>query len=340
MKDRVLSSAAHGMQAKSSTTHSGARKEHAITSNKEKKSVYSKFGFGEEKVKNGIDQQRRGSSKLSAFESTQCGFRCASPVVEKTLYIDYVHKDKLHSNSSSSAMKGQTNHTWDPFKTSIKDSGNCKKISIDPKISESLDLPFNCCPCRSSNDVQMHVTNHSNKLELEKQSSTEPLEHEIDSAKNSAISNPQVAQCSKTLSDNLVIRNQENFDGPVQNPASWRGSRLAGDVEVDLKSLVAARSTDQECSKRVSDGRTDLENQCQKRLGNQDEINLRLSFSLLSPKAPSDSWLKRTLPIISSSNAIAKIPACCRITNTATHDPKWERIVRSSEELLTPIPED
>ncbi|XP_028807679.1 uncharacterized protein LOC114762374 isoform X2 [Neltuma alba] len=313
MEGRVLSSAAYGMPAKSSTTHNGARKEHARTSHRENKSVYSQFGFREERAKNGIDRQRRGVSRLSACESIQGDLGRTSPVVEKTLYIDSVHKVKSHSNSSSSEMKGQTNHTLDPFETAIQDSGKCKKPSIVPRSSESLDLPFPCCL-------------------------TKPLEHEIDLGKNLWVSSPKVAQCKKTLSDNSVISNQENFDGPIQNPAPWRRSRLAGD---DLRSLLAAHSTDQECLKGINNGKTDPENQCQKRPDNQETNNLRLPLSLPSPKAPSESWLRRTLPTISSINVTTKIPAPLRIaSNTAKHDPKWERIVKSSEELLRTIPED
>ncbi|KAI9086649.1 hypothetical protein K1719_031243 [Acacia pycnantha] len=232
---RVLSSAA---------THNGTRKEHARNSHWEKKSVYSQFGFREEKVRT----------------------------------------------------------------DSIKD-----------RSSESLlDFPFTCCPDRSIDDIHMHITNYSNKIAL-----TKPLEHEINNFdKNLWISSPKVAQCKKVLSDNSVMSNQENFDGTIQNPAY---------------------STAQEWSKGVSNGKTDIEIQCQKRQGNQEAINLRLPLSLPSPKAPSESWLKRTLPTISLSNVTAKIPAPSRIANitaTKTHDPKWERIVKSSEELLTTISED
>ncbi|KAK4255604.1 hypothetical protein QN277_008583 [Acacia crassicarpa] len=241
MEGRVLSSAA---------THNGTRKEYARNSHREKKSVYSQFGFREEKV-------RTGSSKLSARESTEFDFGCAIPVVEKTLYVDSVHEVKSHS--------------------------------IEGRSSESLlDLPFTSYPDRSIDDIHMHITNHSNKIEL-----TKPLEHEINNLdKNLWISSPKVAQCKKVLSDNSVMSNQENFDGTIQNPAY---------------------STVQECSKGVSNGKTDLETQGQKRQGNQEAINLRVPLSLPSPKAPSESWLKRTLTTISSSNVTAKIPAPSRI---------------------------
>lgn len=232
--------------------------QHARSSHREKKSVYSQFGFREEKVKNETDPQRGGSKKLSAFESNQSDYGCACPVVEKTLYIDSVHEVESSSNSSSSAMKGQDNHSWDPLETTIKDRRSSGPL---------LDLPFTCCPDKSNNDTQTHITCHSNKIEL-----TKPLEQEIDLDKDLVISIPKVAQWKKTLLDNSVISNQE-------------------------------------------------------------AINLRLPLSLPSPKAPTESWLKKTLPTISSSHVTAKILVLGRTANNnaTTHDPKWERIVKSSE---------
>ncbi|KAF7833916.1 uncharacterized protein G2W53_008775 [Senna tora] len=301
MQDRVLSSAAHGRQA---------RKEHARTAYGEKKSVDSQFGFKEARLKNSIDPHRRGFSKSSAFESTQCDFGCASPVVEKTLYVDSVHKSKSHSSPFSSAMEGQTNHRW----------GDVETLKIKSLKEAMLEDTKNLHIVDEKTTSQPSSNMHQRFLKPEEQGS------HLD--ENSVRSSPKVTQCQKILLDYLVTNSQEKIDGPIQNHGSWRSSRLNSDVEVDLKGLLATRTIDQECSKVVSDGKIDSEGHCLKEL------------ALPSPKGPSESWLKRTLLTVSSRNicsrsspAAAHVHTHSQTAKTALLDPKWETIVKSSKEM-------
>lgn len=324
--------------------------QHARTAYSKKKSVVSQSGFREKKLINGIDPCRRGYSKLSACESAQCDWGCASPVSEKTLYVDSVHVGKSHSSSFSSAMKDQANHRHDDTEILAKYSCSYKKPSIkpmldedskclsivvekatlQPKNSESQDLSRLSCSDRSSKDMQMDITNHSNETDLENQRLTKPVEQERDWDQNSEIARPTVALCKKILSENLVTGNQKRHEGPIQSPGSWRSSRLACNVEVDSKSLLASRSIGQEGSKVVTDGSIDLETRRLMRYS--DAMHLKPPLALPSLKAPSESWLKRTLPTVSSRNVSSR---SCVATPSQTSKislvPKWETIVKYSK---------
>ncbi|KAL9322379.1 hypothetical protein ACSQ67_010432 [Phaseolus vulgaris] len=79
--------------------------------------------------------------------------------------------------------------------------------------------------------------------------------------------------------------------------------------EVDLKSQLSAKWVDKECSldssKVRNDGKIDLESQRFTKSGHQETSGAScfgLPTVLPSLKAPSESWLKRTLPTISKKN--------------------------------------
>ncbi|KAI4322777.1 hypothetical protein L6164_022442 [Bauhinia variegata] len=369
IQDRALSSSVHGMQAKSNAFRSETGKEHARNAYYEKKSVNSRSGFTEEKdflgipeksknsVAHGIDPHTRGfstSRNLPASERAQGESNSESPV-EKTLYIDSVHMVKSHSDSCSSEAKGQTNLREDSFENFPKDIDIYKNPSVAPLLEDSKHLGIidekATLPTKSSGSLDSYNLPCSDK-------SYNYMQRE---AKNHS---------KKTDSESRMAGSQESSDSPVQNSASLETLKLAGHVEVDLKNQGPTKPVFQECTVRTQDpsalaslkvggdGKIDLERQWLTRLGNQENSNvssLQLPLALPSPKAPSESWLKRTLPTISSRNIYsstylaAQVKAPSQSPNTASLDPKWERIVkssnvdlghlRSSEVLLTPIPE-
>lgn len=396
MEDKVRSFAGHGMQGKSIASHRRAAKEHARPAYYGKKSVESQSGFTQEKdflgipekSKHGIDPHRRGFSKLLDCESTQCESSCEGPVVEKTLYVDSVHKVKS-SSSCSPEIKGPSNHTRDDFETLRKDSGIDKNPSIDsslddskylgivdekaalqPKSSVSLESPLLVWSDNSTNDKQIEMTNHPNKICSEKQGLTKPayqgsnLDHEL-----VVTSSPKKVEHRKIESESQVPSSKKGSDGLIQKPVSWKNMKLKGDLEIGLKSQRATK--DQECtrgsshdpstlasSKVAGEGKIDLESKSLIKLGRRetsDASSLKLPLALPLPKAPSESWLTRTLPAVSSrnissrSNLTANGHVGTQSPKITLLDPKWEIIVKSSnvyhghlrfvEEPLTPIPE-
>ncbi|RDY12430.1 hypothetical protein CR513_02780, partial [Mucuna pruriens] len=285
MMDKVQRNAAHGMQAKSAASHIGSTKEQARTP----------CGFTEEKEildilvksKHGTDPHQRGSSKLVPCESSQHDSSCESPVVEKTLYVESVHK-----------VKSQTNNIGGGFENLRRDSGIYNNPSIDS----------------------------------EKQGLTVPPNQGSDLYKDLVVtSSPKVVDCKKLNSESQGYSRNKNSNILTQNS------------EVDLKSQLAAKRVDQECtlaSTKVGyDGKIDLESQCLAKFGHQEISGARyfsLPLALPSLKAPSESWLKRTLPTISKrnmtskSNLTANIYARSKTPKTTSLCPKWKTILKSS----------
>ena len=351
--------------------------QHARTANYGKKSVDSHSGFTKgrdfpgipEKSNHGIDPHRRGCSELLSSERTQRESFCESPVVEKTLYVDSVQKVK---SSCSSQMKGATNHRGDDFEALGKDSGIDKnpaigssledskhlgivdeKATLTPKSSVSLDSSLFVCSDNYSNDRHMEMTDHSNKIYLQKQGLTKPgyqesnFDHDL-----VVISSPKMVECKQTESESQVSSSKKSSHGLILNPVSQRNLKLAGDSEVDLKSQRATKLGDQQCAQGPSqdsstlaslnvagDQKIDSERKSLAKLGPRETSNaksLKLPLALPLPKAPSESWLKRTLPAVSSrnlssrSNVAANIHARTQTPKTALVDPKWEIIVKSS----------
>ncbi|GAU15588.1 hypothetical protein TSUD_108470 [Trifolium subterraneum] len=223
---------------------------------------------------------------------------CESPTVEKTVYVDSVHKIKFH-----------TNHKGDDFETLKSDSGineilsvdslleNCQwldavnvKVGLEAKILQSVDSPFLVCSENPSNGMQMETTNHSKKMDSE----LEKLGYQ-----------------GNNLDQNMVLISSSKMD---------YDDSLIKNSEVDIKNQPVATLIDRERTVE-DDGKIDLERQCGI-LGHQDLSDATNFFEiplvLPSLKAPSESWLKRTLP-----NASSKSKPCCKyLYKTASLCPK------------------
>ncbi|AES89792.1 uncharacterized protein [Medicago truncatula] len=382
MEDKIVNSSIHGVQGKSIASHRRTVKEHPRTANYGKK---SQSGFTkekdilciQEKPKRDIDPHRRGCDKLPASVRTRFDSTCESPVVEKTLYVDSVQK-------ASSEMKCPTDRREDDFEALRKDGSINTNLSIEssmedskhmvvvggkpglqPKGSVFLDSSLLVCSDRSNDAMQMKkMTNHSNKINTEKQGSN--LDHGF-----SETAGPKMAGHKKIESNNEVPSNKLSSNGLIQNPDPLRNLKLASDSEFVLKSQCAAKLVDQECAnvhdsnvnrsnltslKVVGGRKNDSENPFPMKLGHTKTSNtssVKHPLALPSPKAPSESWLKRTLPTVSSknmssrSNLAAGIYAPTQTPNAAPLNPKWEIIVKTNAhhghmrltEELAPIPE-
>ncbi|KAJ1424614.1 hypothetical protein SESBI_11570 [Sesbania bispinosa] len=340
MEDKVQNNAVRGMQTKSNAYHIVTTKVHARPPHYGKKSVDSKSHFTKEKEiwgileksKHGTDPLGRGC--LSACESTQGESTYESPIVEKTLYVDSVQKVKSetdHRGDNSEALRRESGIYNNPSTdSSLENSKQLDvvnlKAALKSKSSESLDSPSLICSEISNNGMQMERKNHSMKIDSEKQGLTKPGNQESDLDKDLVvISSPKVVECKKIDLETQVSISEKN------------SGILTQDSEVDLKNVS------QECtlasSKVGDDNKIDLESQCLMKLGlkeTPDAGYFQIPLVLPSLKAPSESWLKRTLPTISSrnisshSNHAANIYARSQASKTATLHPKWETIVVKS----------
>ncbi|CAK7348138.1 unnamed protein product [Dovyalis caffra] len=291
----------------------------------------------------GFIQCAKGSTifkELLANESREWESVSGSSVAEKTLYIDSIHMVKpRNSNSSLSDVKGLSEYSKDGVEilgknreieetdyvdSSLLDSMHLsavgEKTKLRPDSMESFDSCFLSLSDKSIHDVQMDVMDGSKQDE-------------------------DIMQASITLACPKVDK-----DGKIDLESPL--NKKSGDLE-------SSRGFIEDSSGEVAgDGKVDLESQLCRRLSDE-ESPIGYSTQLLLPpplpKSPSDSWLTRTLPIVSSRNSSSRSPLGMhlhsRVQASKTHsvDPKWETIVRTtnvqhghlrfSEELLTPIPE-
>ncbi|KAL2328051.1 hypothetical protein Fmac_021478 [Flemingia macrophylla] len=363
MEDRILSSTVHGVQGKSVASHRRTAKEHGRTANYGKKSTEEKIFLGTaEKSKHGIDPHRRGFSKPVVSESTQFETSCDNPVVEKTLYVDSVHKVK---SSCSSDIGIDKNLSLD---SSIEDGKHYgiveEKAVVQPKSSASLDSSLPVCSGHSNGNMQMEMKiNHSNKICHEKQELTKPdykgsdLDHGL-----VAMSSPEMVGCKKIDSESKTFISKEGSKGLIPHPVSWRDMKFAGQEATKMGDQECTLGSSEDpstlpCSNVVYDPNIDFLSQSLKKTGHGGISNTsssKLPLALPSPKAPSESWLRRTLPTVSSRNIILRSNLVANfhapMQTPALPDPKWETIVKSSkvnhghhsqfaEELLPPIPE-
>ncbi|KAG4986940.1 hypothetical protein JHK86_034631 [Glycine max] len=139
---------------------------------------------------------------------------------------------------------------------------------------------------------------------------------------NSSIdSSPKVIKSKKINSESQVYGRDKNSDILTQNS------------ELDLKRQLAAKWVDEECtlasSKVRYNGKIDLESQCLTKLGHQEISGAScfgLPLALPALKAPSESWLKRTLPTICKRNMTSQsnLTANTKTPKTTPLHPKWE----------------
>ncbi|KAG6658052.1 uncharacterized protein LOC122308091 [Carya illinoinensis] len=338
-------------------------------------------GKGENSRVGGSNFHRKGHKtfrELLANEDTKWESGSMSPMVEKTIYIDSVHTVKSRkSNSSSSDMQGSIDYRGDDFGITVKSTELEKRPSVDsslkdfkylsvvdektkvqPASSVSVDSCFLSSSARSNPDMQMEMRNDSKQsLDLIQDSSTLMSSKPIDTKKIDFKTQQPVklgvpkgphglTQDSFTLTS-LKVVNNKSIGLEIRHDKKSCTQVNAGFVQ---DSITVANS-------KVG-GKKNFESRGPMSLGDQESSHSsypNLPLSLPSPKSPSESWLKRTLPFISSRNVPSR-SSLAMLLNTRNQASKstslesnWETRVKSShthhghlrysEELLTPIPE-
>lgn len=230
-----------------------------------------------------------------ARTSHQRGYReslvCESPTVEKTLYVDFIHRTKF-----------ETNHNGDNFEALKRDSDIYENISVDSllennrgldgvnvkraleaKFPQTLDLPF---LVRSENP-------------------------------NSGMQGSDLDQDWLSISSPKMVESKKIYYEKLIKDSNFNIKRQPSDKLVDRKRTVEY------------DRKIDLESQCGLTLGHQELTSATSFFEipLIFPslKAPSESWLTRTLPAISMKDTSSKPKPCCKyFYKTASMYPKLE----------------
>jgi hypothetical protein len=197
-------------------------------------------------------------------------------------------------------IKFQTDHKGDDFETLKSDSG--KNLSVDSllensqwldagnvkaaleaKILQSVDSSFLVCSENCSNGMQMETTNHSKKMDTESE---------------------KLGSQGNNFDQNMVSISSPKMDY----------DSLIKNSEVDIMNQPAAILINREHAVE-DDGKIDLERQCgildHQELSDAPDF-FEIPLVLPSLKAPSESWLKRTLPAISTRDASSKPKPCCK----------------------------
>ncbi|KAL1346005.1 hypothetical protein AAHE18_08G157300 [Arachis hypogaea] len=187
---------------------------------------------------------------------------------------------------------------------------------------------------------------------------------------NKPSSASEIPVVEKTLyvdSVRKVKSHSSSISSEVKNQTIHKGDsskNSSSDMNIIEMTKHSKKLNSTEVATKVGeDGKIDLEGQCVIQLGQKetddddDSSYMQVSLELPSLKAPSESWLKRTLPTISTSNLQSRTNniatnTCARSQTHKTASsmyPKWETIVKSSnvhhghqrlpKELLTSIPE-
>ncbi|XP_058753545.1 uncharacterized protein LOC131626727 [Vicia villosa] len=254
----------------------GVRMENKVQSNAGCGSTVSPFETPKE-------EHARPSYRRGCRESLVC----ESPAVEKTLYVDFIHRTKF-----------ETNHNGDDFEALKRDSDIYENLSVDSllennrglddvnvkraleaKFSQTLDSPFLVRSENPNSGMQVDSEKLGIQVRYLNQDSV-------------SISSPKMVECRKIYYEKLIK-----------------------DSAFDIKRQPSAKLIDREQTMEY-DKKIDLESQYGLTLGHQELTGTTSFFEipliLPSLKAPSESWLTRTLPAISTKNTSSKPKPCCK----------------------------
>ncbi|XVE83550.1 hypothetical protein DITRI_Ditri16bG0096200 [Diplodiscus trichospermus] len=301
-----------------------------------------------EKAKNymlsSMDSLKKGSNnfqELLASESINQESGSACPVVEKTLYVDAVHK-VISSNLHFPDRRAVTQCMEDDLEIVVK------PVEMETPSADS-----------SLKDIKYLNGVVDEKVVVQHQKRVEPVDSyslfshdkyapnlQLDATDGSRRDQDLIQHSSKLTCLNVIdngkddtgshlhfkLSHQETSHGLIQDSNTFTNSKVAERRKIDLESDLQMKSSHQESSH-----------------------GCKLPLALPLPRAPSESWLKRTLPNVSSKNSSSRscLGTCNYIGTQASTapsaDPKWETIVRSSnvhhghlrfsEEQLPTIPE-
>ncbi|XP_044465828.1 uncharacterized protein LOC123196009 [Mangifera indica] len=293
---------------------------------------------------NNPDPQRqsiKNFKELLVTESTnwESGLKCH---VEKTLYIDSVHKVKSpSSNSSSSHSKRLIDGRGDNLNVPVRGTETEEAASIGSSLHDVKQL--HTVDERTILEPKIMEFIHCKNLSS---LDTAALGLQID-VKDSSTED-------QVLYNNLInltstkVTGSEKFDLALQNEQQGKLSNQDSHGVVQDSTLSTRQKMD-------DDGKNDTQSRTLSTEEASHGLYLQLPLPLPPPKSPSDSWLKHTLPTVSarksSSFSLLGTLNCTRVqgSKSPSVDPKWETIVKTSnvhrghlcfsEELLTPIPE-
>ncbi|KAL5573675.1 hypothetical protein UlMin_023272 [Ulmus minor] len=252
----------------------------------------------------------------------------------------------LESQRSGKSCDKENSHglTQDSI-TSTRSKKDDHKIDLKSQGSMGLD--------------DQAITSRSSKMATKKKIDVESLQQMKSGTEESSRALVQISM-TKAANNSKIDLERQWFAHPMgldDQAITFRSSKIATKKTIDTESLQQLKSGTEEGSwalvpmtKAANNGQIDLESQRLAKLGNQETsqgIHSQIPLALPLPQSPSESWLKRTLPKISSRNSSLRL--CSSSQKTSYLDPKWETIVKSSnvqhgrlrfsEKLLTPIPE-
>ncbi|KAL5571047.1 hypothetical protein UlMin_020644, partial [Ulmus minor] len=253
----------------------------------------------------------------------------------------------LESQRSGKSCDKENSHglTQDSI-TSTRPKKDDHKIDLKSQRSMGLD--------------DQAITSRSSKMATKKKIDAESLQQMKSGTEESSRALVQISMTKAANNSKIDLASQwlAHPMGLDDQAIKLRSSKIATKKTIDTESLQQLKSGTEEGSwalvpmtKAANNDQIDLESQRLAKLGNQETsqgIHSQIPLALPLPQSPSESWLKRTLPKISSRNSSLRL--CSSSQKTSYLDPKWETIVKSSnvqhgrlrfseQKLLTPIPE-
>ncbi|XP_050227319.1 uncharacterized protein LOC126676976 [Mercurialis annua] len=240
----------------------------------------------------------------------------ASSVAEKTLYVDSIQTVELQNSDS--------NYVIDYRRDDVLKVKGVEETAFD--------------------DSSVQDIKHTNAVSEKANVMPESLDRGISSLLSSS---------ERSSHDEQKMDDSRHNDQDVMVVSVIPANRnVDGDGNIDLE------SSNDFIDKASDNGKTYSKSQLTGELGNQETFNGCYSLRRLPlplPKAPTESWLKRTLPTVSSKiTSLSASPGVhvypiIQASKVRSPDPKWETMVKTtnvqhghlrfSEELLTPIPE-
>ncbi|KAK8586778.1 hypothetical protein V6N12_021303 [Hibiscus sabdariffa] len=285
-----------------------------------------------------LKKERKNFQELLASESASRESGSASPV-EKTLYVDSVHS-VISSNSCFPDETAPTKCMKDDLEIPVNPGEMEEHSSVDSSLKDSKHLNHIVDETAAVQHKTMETVDpdslfssekHAPYLQMDTSDGTRRDRALIqDSSKLACLGVTHNRKNDMKFPVNFELNQQEH----IQDPKTFTHSKATERRKVDSESRSQIKSSNR---------------------GSSSGSNLKLPLALPSPKAPSESWLKRTLPTVSSRNtpSWSSLGTCNdaepQSHTTSSSDLKWETIVRSSnvhhgrlrfsEEQLPPIPE-
>lgn len=265
----------------------------------------------------------RNLQELMASDSINQESGSASPVVEKTLYVDSVHKVKS-PNPSISEIRALTQCMEDDLEILVKPGEMEETPLVDSSSKDITHLNSVIDEISVVQHKRMESVDSYSLFSLKKYAS----DMQMDATNGSRRDQDLIHHPSKSVCLNVIDTESQvhfNFSHQEASPGL-----VVPDSITCTNSKVA-----------------DLQKESSRNRAISHDSYLKLPLPLPLPKAPSESWLKRTLPNFSPKNSPSR--SCLGTSNYPSGVTKWETIVRSSnvhhghlrfsEEQLPPIPE-